>query len=286
MAALITRLTAQEVAAAVAELPAMPSSISEVISACDDQDMTVGQLSQVVLRDQSLTANILKLANSSFYGHARRVTTVTEAVVMLGFSAIKSLAISSHTARLLSGGLPGYGLQQGELWRHSISVAFTARRLALEVKLAPVEESFVAGLLHDIGKTILSSYMENAFDEVTRIAQERRMPFHEVEAELLGFDHAELGAHIAASWSFPPELEEAIRFHHSPSGATIKPALSHCVHLADAACMMLGVGLGTDGLMYGMDPHSLEVLGISPERLMHLMDDVGPLISSDPFGAA
>ena len=188
----------------MAELPPMPSSIQEVISACDDQDMTVGQLSQVVLRDQSLTANILKLANSSFYGHARRVTTVTEAVVMLGFSAIKSLAISSHTARLLSGSLPGYGLQQGELWRHSISVAFTARRLAVEVQLAPVEEAFVAGLLLDIGKTILSSYMENAFDEVTRISQERRVPFHEVEAELLGFDHAELGAQIASSWSFPP----------------------------------------------------------------------------------
>jgi putative nucleotidyltransferase with HDIG domain len=284
MAALITRLTAPEVAAAVAELPPMPSSIQEVISACDDQDMTVGQLSQVVLRDQSLTANILKLANSSFYGHARRVTTVTEAVVMLGFSAIKSLAISSHTARLLSGSLPGYGLQQGELWRHSISVAFTARRLAVEVQLAPVEEAFVAGLLLDIGKTILSSYMENAFDEVTRISQERRVPFHEVEAELLGFDHAELGAQIASAWSFPPDLEEAIRFHHSPSGATIKPALAHCVHLADAACMMLGVGLGTDGLMYGMDPASLAVLDITPDRLMRLMDDVGPLVANDPFG--
>ena len=286
MAALITRLTAAEVAAAVAELPPMPSSIQEVISACDDQDMTVGQLSQVVLRDQSLTANILKLANSSFYGHPRRVTTVTEAVVMLGFSAIKSLAISSHTARLLSGSLPGYGLQQGELWRHSISVAFTARRLAVEVQLAPVEEAFVAGLLLDIGKTILSSYMENAFDEVTRISQERRVPFHEVEAELLGFDHAELGAQIASSWSFPPELEEAIRFHHSPSGATLKPALSHCVHLADAACMMLGVGLGTDGLMYGMDPDSLAALDITPDRLMRLMDDVSPLVANDPFGPA
>ena len=282
--AMITRLTAQEVAAAVAELPAMPSSITEVISACDDHDMTVGQLSQVVLRDQSLTANILKLANSSFYGHARRVTTVTEAVVMLGFSAIKSLAISSHTARLLSGGLPGYGLQQGELWRHSISVAFTARRLAVEVKLAPVEEAFVAGLLHDIGKTILSSYMENAFDEVTAIAQERRIAFHEVEAELLGFDHAELGAQVAAAWNFPPELEEAIRFHHAPQGATLKPGLAHCVHLADAACMMMGVGLGAEGVMYGMDPDSLSALRISPERLMCLMDDVAPLVAGDPFG--
>lgn len=280
----ITRLTAREVAGAVAELPAMPSSIAEVTRACDDQDMTVGQLSQVILRDQSLTANILKLANSAFYGHARRVTTVTEAVVLLGFSAIKSLVISSHTSRLLTGALPGYGLQQGELWRHSIAVAFTARRLAVDVQLAPVEEAFVAGLLHDIGKTILSSYMENAFDEVTRIAQERRMPFHEVERDLLGFDHAELGAHVAAAWSFPAELEEAIRFHHSPEQATLKPRLAYCVHLADAACMMLGVGLGTDGMMYGIDPSALAALGITPERLVSLMEDVAPLVADDPFG--
>lgn len=283
--ATITRLTAQEVAAAVAELPTLPPSIAEVISACDDQDMTVGQLSQVVQRAPGLTGDILKLANSSFYGHARRLTTVTEAIVTLGFSAIKSLAISSHTARLLSRGPPGYGLQRGDLWRHSISVAFTARRLAVEARLAPVEEAFVAGLLHDIGKTILSGYMEDAFDEVTRIAQERRIAFHEVETELLGFDHAELGAQIVAAWRFPTELEEAIRFHHEPGGATRKPALPHCVHLADAACMMLGVGLGTDGLMYGMDPESLSTLGISPQRLTLLMDDVGPFVARDHFGA-
>jgi putative nucleotidyltransferase with HDIG domain len=282
----VTRLTAADVAAAVAELPAMPSSITEVISACDDNDMTVGQLSQVILRDQSLTANILKLANSAFYGHARRVTTATEAVVLLGFSAIKSLAISSHTSRLLSGALPGYGLQHGELWRHSVAVAFTARRLAVEVQLAPVEEAFVAGLLHDLGKTILSSHMEHAYDEVTRIAQERRVPFHDIERELLGFDHAELGALVASAWSFPAELEEAIRHHHSPDEATLKPALAHCVHVADAACMMLGVGLGTDGMMYGIDPGSLSALGITPERLTGLMEDVAPLIADDPVGAA
>lgn len=281
MPSAVTRLTAPEVAAAVAELPAMPSSITGVIAACDDQDMTVGQLSQVILRDQSLTANMLKLANSAFYGHSRRVTTITEAVVLLGFSAIKSMAISSHTARLLNRALPGYGMLQGELWKHSIAVAFTARRLAVEVQLAPVEEAFVAGLLHDIGKTILSSYMENAFDEVTRVAQSRRVPFHEVEAELLGFDHGELGARVAAAWSFPPELEEAIRHHHSPEGATLKPALAHCVHLADAACMMLGVGLGVDGLSYAIDPGSLAALGIDAERLMRLMDEVEPLVSGD-----
>lgn len=277
----ITRLSADDVAAAVAELPSMPSSVTEVIAACDDPDMTVGELSQVILRDQSLTANILKLANSSLYGHSRRITTATEAVVLLGFSAVKSLAISSHTSRLLNGALPGYGLRQGELWGHSVAVAFTARRLAVTVQLAPVEEAFVAGLLHDIGKTVLAGYMENAFDEVTRIAQGRRIPFHQVEAELLGFDHAQLGALVAGAWSFPPELVEAIRCHHAPGSAELKPLLSHCVHVADAACMMLGVGLGSDGVVHGVDPVSLAALGLAPEHLVRVMTDVGPLISGE-----
>jgi len=275
----ITRLTADEVASAVAELPAMPSSVTEVIAACDDQGMTVGALSQAVLRDQSLTAGILKLANSSFYGHARRVTTATEAVVLLGFSAVKSLAISSHTSRMLSGALPAYGLRRGELWQHSLSVAFTARRLAVEVQLAPVEQAFVAGLLHDIGKTVLAGYMEHAFDEVTRIAQERRVPFHEVEQQLLGFDHAELGARVAAAWSFPPELEEAIRHHHSPGDAMLEPLLAHCVHVADAGCMMLGVGLGAAGTVGAVDPGSLEAMGLEPERLAGVMAEIEPLLS-------
>lgn len=280
----VMRMTVDDVVAGIGELPPMPASISEVISACDDQDMTVGQLSQVVLKDQSLTANILKLANSSFYGHARRVTTVTEAVVLLGFSAIKSLAISSHTSRLLNQSLPGYGLPAGDLWHHSMCVAFTARRVAVEVQLAPVEEAFVAGLLHDIGKVVLSQHLEAAFGEIVRVSSERREPFHHVEAELLGFDHAELGARIAAQWSFPPELEEAIRFHHDPEQAQLKPLLSHVVHLADAACMMLGQGIGGDGLAYDVCGATLEVLGFDQMRMMRLMDEIAPMIDSEPFG--
>ena len=110
------------------------------------------------------------------------------------------------------------------------------------------------------------------------------MPFHEVETELLGFDHAELGAQVAAAWSFPPELEEAIRYHHQPHGARLKPALAHCVHLADAACMMLGVGLGVDGMMYAIDPESMALLGVDGDRLQTLMEDVAPLTTGDALG--
>ncbi|HWH15699.1 MAG TPA: HDOD domain-containing protein [Miltoncostaeaceae bacterium] len=277
----VARISPEDITASLAELPPMPASISEVIAACDDHDMTVGQLSQIILRDQGLTANILKLANSAFYGHARRVTTATEAVVLLGFSAIKSLAISSHTARLLNRALPGYGLAGGELWQHSVAVAFTARRIAVDVHLAPVEEAFVAGLLHDIGKVVLATHLEDAFEEIGAAARGRGVPFHHVEAEVLGFDHAELGARVAAQWSFPAELEEAIRCHHDPTRATLKPMLSHVVHLADVACMMLGIGLGTDGLAYEACPETLVALGVDRDAIVRLLDEIGPLVTAD-----
>ena len=282
----ITRLSAEEVAEEVAELPAMSSSVAEVISACDDPEITVGRISQMILRDQSLTAGILRLANSAFYGHPRQVTTISDATLLLGFSTIKSLAISTHTSGLLAGPLPGYGLQRGELWQHSVAVAFTARRLAIEAGVEPVEEAFVAGLLHDIGKVILSSRMEDAFDEVIAVAEERRAPLHEVEVELLGFDHAELGAQIAATWNFPPELEEAIRVHHDPARATERPELAHCVYVADATCILIGVGLTGDALADGIDRTSLDALGITPAQLIAVVDQVAAAIAADPFGDA
>ncbi len=280
----ITRLSAREVAAAVADLPSMSKGINDVIVACDDPEITVGRISQAILRDQALTAGILRLANSAFYGHPRRINTISDASLLLGFSAIKSLAISTHTSRLLAGPLPGYGLQRGELWDHSVAVAFTARRLALEVESAPVEEAFVAGMLHDIGKLILSSHMEDAFEEVVALAEERRVPLHEVEVELLGFDHAELGAQIAAAWNFPPELEEAIRCHHDPSAATVKPGLARCVNVADTTCILVAVGLEGPALVDGIDPAALAALGLSPERFARAVDDVADAIRTNPFG--
>jgi putative nucleotidyltransferase with HDIG domain len=276
-------LSIDEITARIAELPVLPASVSEVIAACDDPDITVGQISQRILQDQQLTASILKLANSAMYGLSRRVATVTEAVVLLGFATIRSLAISSHTYRLLNRSLPGYGLQRGEIWKHSISVAMAARRIAVEVHLAPVEEAFVAGLLHDIGKTVLSSYMEDAFDDVIEIVRNERVPFSEAETRVLGFDHAELGARIARVWNFPPDLVEAIRFHHTPGAASLKPKLTYAVHLADCICMMLGVGIGADGLSYTAEGGTLEALGIEPSHVEQMIDRLEPLLQEDLF---
>jgi len=142
----------EQVADAVAEVPALSLTVQRVMDACSDGATDARTVSEMILADQGLTANVLKLANSAYYGLPRRVTTVTDAVVLMGMSTVRSLAVSSHTSQLLSRPLPGYAMARGDLWRHSLAVAFVSRRLAAESGVAPVEEAFVAGLLHDLGK--------------------------------------------------------------------------------------------------------------------------------------
>lgn len=276
--------TLEQVAGAVAEVPALSLTVQRVMEACSGGDADARAVSEMILADQGLTANVLKLANSAYYGHPRRVTTVTDAVVLMGMSAIRSLAVSSHTSRLLSRPLPGYAMARGDLWRHSLAVAFVSRRIAAETAAAPVEEAFVAGLLHDLGKVVLSDFLGDAFDELTLTAHRRRIPLYVAELEMLGFDHADLGARIAAEWRFPAPLVEAIGVHHRPAEAIVAPALAHTVCMADAACLMVAAGAGPEAVPLAVDPASFDATGISRERLAALIAELEPVITGDPDG--
>ncbi len=275
------RPSLDEVAAAVAEVPALSPAVRGVMDACDSLDTTAQEVAKAILVDQGLTANVLRLANSAHYGHPRRVTTATEAVVLMGVSAVRSLAISSHTAQLLSRPLPGYAMARGDLWRHSMSVAFVSRRLAIETAVAPAEEAFIAGLLHDVGKVVLSDLMRDSFERMTRIAHEERIPLSLVERRMLGFDHADLGARITRAWRFPPALVEAIGAHHRPAEAEEAPALAHCVHVADLTCLFIGAGAGPDAVPYAVEPDSLAALGLSAHRLREIATELHPILVRD-----
>lgn len=272
--------TLEQVVDAVAEVPALSMTVQRVMDACSDGATDARTVSEMILADQGLTANVLKLANSAYYGLPRRVTTVTDAVVLMGMATVRSLAVSSHTSQLLSRPLPGYAMARGDLWRHSLAAAFVSRRLAAETGAAPVEEAFVAGLLHDLGKVVLSDFLGDAFDELTLTAHRRRTPLHVAERGMLGFDHADLGARIAAAWRFPAPLVEAIGLHHRPLDATVAPALAHTVATADTACLMIAAGAGPESVPLAVDPASLDAVGITPERLVVLIAELQPLITA------
>ncbi|PKL74946.1 MAG: hydrolase [Candidatus Melainabacteria bacterium HGW-Melainabacteria-1] len=199
----------------VDELPEVPQIAFRAIQLLNNPETDVSSLAEVISSDQALTAKVLRLCNSAYYGLPRKVTTVSEAVLIVGFSSIKSLVLMITTQSSMNKGLLGYKIGPGEFWRHSIGTAETARILAQQLKQAKPEECFIAGLIHDIGKMVLNQHALPEVYRATNLSQKEQQPIHLAEQRILGFDHADIGAALAERWNFPPILVESIRRHHS-----------------------------------------------------------------------
>ena len=144
----------------------------------------------------------------------------------------------------------GYDLTEGELWRYSVSSALMAQDLAEKRHLNNISFIFTAALLKDIGKVILNTYVKDSFEAINKAVQDKDLTFIDAEKEVIGIDHAELGARVAEQWNFSPPMVNIIRNHHDPDKATPDDLAIPIVYLADSICMMIGVSVGSDGLAY------------------------------------
>ncbi|MDR5695646.1 MAG: HDOD domain-containing protein [Armatimonadota bacterium] len=269
--------TMEQILAKVQDLQPLPRVVTRALEVIRDPRSSAVDVGRVISTDQALTARVLKLANSAFYRRARRISTVSEAVVILGFEAVKAQVTAAAAYDLLHKPIPGYQLAQEELWKHSLTCAIASRQLVLGgYGHAPLrgwspEEAFVAGLLHDIGKTVLGEYVGVEFQQILEKVRNEGISFVEAEQQVLGFDHMQVGAMVAEKWHFPDHLVEAIRFHHRPRQASRFPQWASLVHIADAVSLMLGIGLGGDQLYYSLEPEALQILGLPVEAVDHLL---------------
>jgi len=252
----------QQLVQTIRDLPALPEVVVRVMRMADDPRSDAQSIARVIATDQAMTARVLKLANSAFYGLPRRVSTLSEAVVILGFRTIKNLAIAASTFELLNREIAGYWLQRGELWRHSLACAIGAQLIAQRVRLPVTEEAFVAGLLHDIGKVAINLFVREQYEQIMERALQDRIPFVEAEQAVLGFNHAMAGALIAEKWNLPPSLVAVIQYHHQPSHTPGAEGIVFAVHLADILSITLGIGIGGDGLYYTLEEGTLERFGL------------------------
>ncbi|MDR4496504.1 MAG: HDOD domain-containing protein [Candidatus Scalindua sp.] len=267
----------------IKELPPLPQSIPRILEITRRTDSSAQDLARVFELDPTLTASILKLANSSYYGFNREISTISHAIVCLGFDTIKSIALTASTQNMLNDGLFAYKLEKGMLWQHSTTCATCARMIAQRIKYKDCEEAYVAGLLHDIGKIILSSFAEEQYDQILEKTKDNKTPFNIAELEVLGYDHPQIGGKIIEKWNLPPVLVEAVQFHHQPEKAVENKTLTYIIHLADAICDMLGIGLGSDGLMYVFEKNTFTVLGLSEDEGESIMSElVDKIQSSEP----
>ena len=196
-------VTLMELVDEVRDLPLTVSAVlAQVISECDNADASVSSLARIMAGDQALAAMVLKLANSAYYGYARKIESLPDAVVLLGFASVKNLAITASITRLLTSDRDEYAGIRSDLFDHSLATAVGARILGRTKRISG-EKAFVAGLLHDLGLIVLVCYRKPLFGELMRAAESQNLSFDDVELDVCGFEHAELGSLIAAGVEVP-----------------------------------------------------------------------------------
>ncbi len=244
------------------------SNVSEKIAVViADPDSSIKDLVEIISYDQGLTINLLRICNSAYMGLARNITSVKEAVAYLGIDKVACLAMVGNSAANFGRPQSGYGLEAGQLWHYSVSSAVIAQHLAETRGYRDIPLVFTSALLKDIGKTILSDHVTPAYEAILHEMAEHRMSFDEAEKSVIGIDHAELGAIAAEKWNFSPAMVDIIRHHHSPDQAVVDPVAVSVVHLADCICMMIGTGVGADGLAYKYDTEAAATLNVTASEL-------------------
>jgi putative nucleotidyltransferase with HDIG domain len=261
--------------ARIGELPPIPMVTQKALDVMRDPESSMGELANILSMDEAMTSLVLRWVNSAYYGLKYPVSTVHQAVTFLGQRTLHSLILAASVASLLDRAAPGYALERGELWRHSIGVAAGARLIAAKFGQRTAEEAYHAGLLCDIGKLAFEVLLRN----IDTSAEEwQQGDFLDMETAHFGIDHATLGAEIARRWRLPNILVDAIAHHHDPSEAGEGALLASAVHVADAAVMSLGIGIGKDGLQYVVDEIACKKVGWDESMFSDLSARIVPFI--------
>ncbi len=234
-------LQAKRIAQNVLNLPTLPTVIAKMMQIMDDPRTTVAQLSRLISSDQVLSAKLLKLANSAFYGIPRKVGTLELAIVMLGFESLKTLALGVSVIDRFSDNWND-AFDYSEFWEHAFGCAVASSMVARDICPDQKGEAFVAGLLHDIGKLILSQFAKRHFSAVIKNVSEYNSDFFSAEKAILGVAHADIAAWFADKWNFPRKLINALHYHHTPKYAQQDNQLAACVHLGDYLVRLVGIG--------------------------------------------
>lgn len=268
------RVTMESIVEAVNDLPSLHHIVTKVMELTEDPDSTAQDINNVLNQDQGMTAKVLKMANSAFYGFPRRIGTVTDATILLGFKTIRSIVMAASVSDILSQEIKGYALENGELWRHSQCAAMAARLIGKKAKFARLDLAYTAALLHDIGKVILNSSMLEAYHDVVTRVNAGDISFIDAENLLIGFNHAIVGAKVVEKWNLPAELVEAIELHHNIEKAEINKKLTAIVHVADAICVSMGIGIGIDGMLYPMSAEAMSLLGLDESEIDNIISEL------------
>jgi putative nucleotidyltransferase with HDIG domain len=223
----------------VKDLPPLPGIIIRAMEMALDPEVSVRDLQLLISKDQALSAKILRIVNSAMYALRREVSTVSHAVAVLGIQTVSSVIMAASVERVF---VTAKDLGTKLMSEHSWGTALAARAIAKRVRYENPEEALVCGLMHDIGKPVMLMNLQPRYNEIISEVYKGNSNFHQMELLAFGFSHAHVGALLARKWNFPPQLAEAVGYHHNPLSAPSYRQLACIINLANLFMIAMGIG--------------------------------------------
>ncbi|MBN1495194.1 MAG: HDOD domain-containing protein [Spirochaetes bacterium] len=261
-------------------LPPLPEVAGKVINMVNDPDVSFKQVAQEISKNQAMTANILKLCNSAFFSKGKEITSIDRAIVTLGLKEVKDIVFLVAAKPLMVKPVIGYDLAQGDLWTQGLAVATMSRDIAISKKKKELADVvFTGGIIHNVGKVVIALFVQQAFRDILALVQAQNIAFHQAEKEIMGYNHQEIGEKILEKWNFPQVLRSIVRYYQEPGNAPAEHSLAvSIVHIANAICLMGGIGIGSDGLFHEIRDEAIKKVALSQQELEGLFSRVPEIL--------
>jgi len=257
-------------------LEPVPPIAGQIMALAENPYASLSEIAELILNDPAITATLLKTCNSAYYGFSRKVDSVQDAIGFFGLDHIVQMVMLGSVSQSFKKQTQGYGLGEGELWRHAVTSAHVAKMLADKFGRPQIKHLiFTAALLKDIGKLILGRFVAFSFEEINILVNSKGFSFNDAEKKIIGMNHEELGAMVGQKWCFSDKLIYIIRHHHLSNESARQDLETSLVYLADIICMMMGVCTGADGLSYRFYSDVLKRLDLTEEKLQSIIAETG-----------
>ncbi|HMK59641.1 MAG TPA: HDOD domain-containing protein [Dissulfurispiraceae bacterium] len=258
-------------------LPTIPGILRKLLAVIENPKISLTDIGNFISNDPVLTSRVLKMVNSPIYGFPGRISSVQQALILLGLNVVRGLLLGVSVFEVMQKSMVG-------LWEHSLGCAVAARIIAKKKNVPEPEEVSVSALLHDIGKVVMILRFKDEYDKVIKEAEDGELFIMDAERKVFGITHADSGAWIAKKWNFPLSLVEVIEYHHKPNLAKSAPINSSIVHMADILARAIGFGFAGDNFVPAVNPAAWDLLGFSDKDLREILDEMdNTLAEADAF---
>ncbi len=250
----------------LSSLPTIPPVVTKILKLIGSEDISLKKVAEFISRDQALSARVLKIINSPIYGFPGRISSISQAVMLIGLGTLEGMLLGISMFDMMQKTMMG-------LWEHSIGTAVAAKAIATKVGIKEIEDVSIAGLIHDIGKVALGICYPELYKNVITAAGEREIYIVEAEEDIIGANHAEAGSWLARKWRFPLSLVNSIEYHHKPSANHLSTTIA-IVHLSDTIIKMMGFGFSGDPFAYRIERIAWDTLALTGEDLKEIFTEI------------